>query len=98
MLAEALGTGKPVDVFRLPARQGFRLPLDRWPFRALVSAGFLSKKRNVDVFINRLIAAGHVGVLGEKERGRNPLSCDEDQAVARIKALLPLRMPDNSVP
>ena len=98
MLAEALGMGKPVDVFRLPARKSLRLPLDHWPFRALVSDGFLSTKRNVDVFINRLIAAGHVGVLGEKERGRNPLIRDDDHAVARIKALLPLRTPDNAVP
>lgn len=88
MLAEALGTGKPVDVFRLTWRKGLRLPLGRRPFRSLVRAGLLSTKRNVDVFIDRLVAAGHVGVLGEKERGRNPLIRDDDHAVARIKALL----------
>ncbi|HUR43989.1 MAG TPA: ELM1/GtrOC1 family putative glycosyltransferase, partial [Aestuariivirga sp.] len=49
MLAEALDTGKPVDVFRLPYRKPYRLPLSRWPFRWLVRAGFLATKRNVDV-------------------------------------------------
>ncbi|MBC8038290.1 MAG: mitochondrial fission ELM1 family protein [Rhizobiales bacterium] len=88
MLTEALGTGKPVDVFRLPAEKRRRLPLRRWPFSTLVRMGLLSTKRNVDAFIVRLAAAGHVGVVGVEARGRNRLSRDDDRAVARIKALL----------
>ncbi len=88
MLAEALDTGKPVDVFRLPFRKPYRLPLGRWPFRWLVRWGLLATKRNVDVFVDRLISAGHLGVLGGKEQWRQPLTRDEDRAVARIKALV----------
>lgn len=88
MLAEALGTGKPVDIFRLPSRQSFRLPLGSWPFRSLVRSGLLSTKRDVDGFINRLIADGHAGILGGKERRRNPPNGGDDRALARIKALL----------
>jgi len=88
MLAEALNTGKPVDVFRLPYRKPYRLPLDRWPFRWLVRIGFLATKRNVDVFADRLIAAGHLGVLGGKERWRQSLNRADDHAVARVRALI----------
>ncbi len=88
MLAEALDTGKPVDVFRLPYRKPYRLPLQRWPFRWLVRAGLLATKRNVDVFIDRLVAAGHLGVVGGPERWHKPLSRADDHAVARVKALI----------
>lgn len=88
MLTEALGTGKPVDVFRLPAEKRRRLPLTRWPFSALVRMGLLSTKRNVDAFIMRLAATGHVGVLGVKAGGRNWLSRDDDLVIERIQRLL----------
>jgi hypothetical protein len=89
MLAETVSTGKPVDVFRLPFRRPYRLPLGRWPFRPLVRMGLLSTKRNVDVLVDRLIAAGHLGVLGGKEGWRNPITRDDDRVIARIRALLP---------
>lgn len=88
MLAEALDTGKPVDVFRLPYRSPFRLPLRRWPFRWLVGKGLLATKRNVDAFIDRLVAGEHVGVLGGKQQWRKPPSRTDYQAVARVKALM----------
>ena len=88
MLAEALETGKPVDVFRLPYRKPYRLPLRSWPFHWLVRTGLLATKRNVDVFADRLIAAGHLGVLGGKERWHKPLSRVDDHAVARVRALV----------
>jgi len=88
MLAEALVTGKPVDVFRLPYRKPYRLPLRRWPFRWLVRKGLLATKRNVDGFIDQLIAGGHLGVLGGEERWRKSPSGADDQAVARVKGLL----------
>lgn len=88
MLAEALDTGKPVDIFRLPYRKPYRLPLGRWPFSLLVRAGLIAAKRNIPVFIDRLIAGGHIGVLGGKEQWRHPVNRADDQAIARIRGLI----------
>lgn len=88
MLAEALDTGKPVDIFRLPYRRPFRLPLGRWPFCLLVRAGLIAAKRNIPAFINRLITGGHIGVLGGQEQWRHPINRADDKAIARIRALM----------
>lgn len=88
MIAEAVRTGKPVDVFRLPVRYKMRLPLNRWPFSELVRLGLLETKRDVDSFVSRLIGNRHVGVLGGGDYARVPIPLDEDVVVERVKALL----------
>ncbi len=88
MVAEALDTGKPVDVFRLPYRLDFRLPMGLWPFNLLVRAGFRPAKRNIPAFINRLVRGGYLGVLGGKEKWRHPVNRADDRAIARIRALI----------
>ncbi|MGE4250834.1 MAG: mitochondrial fission ELM1 family protein [Parvibaculaceae bacterium] len=91
MLAEALRTGRPVDVYRLPVRHGPHLPLERWPFSLLVRQGYLATRRDVSSFISRLIENNHVGVLGKENAIRTPLASDDEQVVAPVRALLQKR-------
>ena len=88
MLAEALRTGKPVDVYQLPVRHGARLPLERWPFSLLVRKGYLATRRDVSSFVARLIDNKHVGVLGEENAVRMPVASHDDQVIAPVRALL----------
>jgi mitochondrial fission protein ELM1 len=88
MLAEAVRTGKPVDVFRLPVERRYRMPIDRWPFSELVKHGFLETKRSVDSFVSRLISNRHVGTLGAEDFVRIAVPDDEDRIVERVRALL----------
>jgi mitochondrial fission protein ELM1 len=98
MLAEAIRTGKPVDVFRLPTDLPFHLPVHRWPFSELVRRGFLRTYRNVDSMIARLVAGRHVGVLGDEPVALISVPRDEDRALARVEALLPKPSPRKDEP
>ncbi|MGE0004603.1 MAG: mitochondrial fission ELM1 family protein [Parvibaculaceae bacterium] len=88
MLAEALRTGKPVDVYQLPVQHRPRLPLERWPFSLLVRKGYLATRRDVGSLVSRLVENNHVGVVGKENRGRISLVNDDEQVVTAVKTLL----------
>jgi uncharacterized protein len=89
MLAEALRTGKPVDVFRLPITKKKRRRLRKvWPFSLLVRWGLLSPKRDVAAFVSQLLADRHIAVLGGEDIVRVPIPPREDHVFRRIQALL----------
>jgi mitochondrial fission protein ELM1 len=88
MLAEALRTGKPVDVYRLPLRRWPRLPLERWPLSMLVRQGYVAMPRDVSSLVSRLVENNHVGVVGEENTLRTPVASDDEQVVAPVRALL----------
>jgi uncharacterized protein len=91
MLADAVATGKPADVFRLPAvpqwwawdgRSGF--------YAALARAGLLQPPRNVTKLVDQLIARGFAGELG-KDSDLKPRKANYDEAMKRAAALLTAR-------
>lgn len=88
MIAEALRTGKRVDVYRLPIRTLPRLPLGTWPFSMLVNWGVIATRRDVNSFVSRLIEQKHVGVVGDTNDPCAPIPNDENQVIERVRALL----------
>lgn len=91
MLAEALRTDKPVDVYRLPMRKSVHLPLGNRPLAELVRRGLVATRRDVPSFVSKLIAERHVGVLGEGDFTRQPIPREEERVVELVRALLPQR-------
>jgi hypothetical protein len=89
MLAEAVASGKPVSVFKLPlsplhvswqARHG----LAAW----LARRGLLHPPRNVPAVVDRLIAADAIAELGSAATAGGGVSPDHGTAIARVRALL----------
>jgi len=97
MIADALSTGRPVDIAPLPfARAPLSLlarGLDAALPRALVSAtqslGLWERPRDMPSLWRALLAGGHVGLLGGAEPShRAPPPDDLMETVARIRALI----------
>lgn len=97
MIADALSTGRPVDIAPLPfARTPLSLVtrgLDAALPRAMVaraqSAGLWERPRDMPTLWSALLQAGHVGLLGGAEPAvRMPVTDDLPQAVARIRGLV----------
>ncbi len=94
MIAEAVRSGKPVLIYRLP-----RSPLaPRWTarrgfMRKLLELGILSPPRDMDAFCNRLKARGLVCFLADETDGRLPSAVstlrekDLEEAIARISRM-----------
>ncbi len=96
MIADALSTGRPVDIAPLPfARTPLSLltrGLDAVLPSALVaaaqSAGLLERPRDMPSLWRALLAGGHVGLLGGAEPLRRvPMPDDLPRALTRIRAL-----------
>ena len=89
MLSEAISTGKPVSVFRLPVS-----PLaPRWQAKAgpmawLAGKGLLTPPRDMPAAVDRLIAEGHVSELGREVLHRAMPVPDYGALIARVRALL----------
>ncbi len=96
MIADALSTGRPVDIAPLPFARTplslFTRGLDAALPRALVlaaqSAGLWERPRDMPSLWRALLAGGHVGLLGGAEPSRRaPPPDDLPEALARIRAL-----------
>ena len=97
MIADALSTGRPVDIAPLPfARtplslltRGLDAALPRALVTAAQSAGLWERPRDMPGLCRALLAGGHVGMLGAAEPSRRvPVPDDLPHAVARIRALV----------
>jgi uncharacterized protein len=91
MLADALATGKRVDIFRLPAAPQWWA----WDGRSglgasLARVGLLQPPRNVAVLVDQLIALGFAGELGV-DGDLTPWQANYDAAIKRAAALLTAR-------
>ncbi|MGE0151973.1 MAG: mitochondrial fission ELM1 family protein [Reyranellaceae bacterium] len=97
MLAEAVRRGKPVHIARLP----LRLRGKRWraalaqrllpepAFRKLAEWSLVTPNRDLQLLHERLIGEGLAVYLGDPAPPPRPFQEDMEQAVARIRALLP---------
>jgi uncharacterized protein len=97
MIADALSTGRPVDIAPLPFAatplslftRGIDAMLPRTVVRAAQSAGLWERPRHMPSLWRALLEGGHVGLLGGTEPShRMPIPDDLPQAVARIRALV----------
>lgn len=91
MVSEAINSGKPVSIFRLPAWRFFpswsaARGLAAW----LSRQGLLHAPRNVPAVIDGLIAQGYASPLGEEPVAHNVLKPDYQLAIDRIRDLLSL--------
>ena len=90
MVSDAINSGKPVSVFRLPAWRFFpswsaARGLAAW----LSRQGLLQVPRNMQTVIDGLIAQGYAGPLGEEAPvARSMLKQDYQLAIDRIHSLL----------
>ncbi|WP_170984596.1 mitochondrial fission ELM1 family protein [Rhodoligotrophos defluvii] len=102
MMTEACRTGRPTEVYALPRaeRALFGARRSRSPsapgqanwrerLRArLHAAGLISPRRNVELFVDELVARRHLTRLGEPElRQIAPLPNPMDEALIRVRAL-----------
>ena len=88
MLGETVGTGKPVDIFILPASR-FRFG---WEARTGLAAwlsrqGILQPPRDMSRLLEEIIARGHARPLGSGIATRPMSGRAGDDIVARIKAM-----------
>jgi mitochondrial fission protein ELM1 len=97
MIADALSTGRPVDIAPLPfARtplslitRGLDAALPRALATAAQSAGLWERPRDMPSLWRALLVGGHVGMLGGAEPSRRlPPPDDLPRTVARIRALV----------
>jgi hypothetical protein len=97
MIADALSTGRPVDIAPLPfARtplslltRGLDAVLPQAMVAAAQGAGLWERPRNMATLWRALLQAGHIGLLGDPEpASRVPASDDLPLAVARIRELV----------
>jgi mitochondrial fission protein ELM1 len=97
MIADALSTGRPVDIAPLPFARTPLALLTRWLDAALPqamtaaaqAAGLWERPRDMATLWRALLEAGHVGLLGGAEPpSRTPLPDDLPEAVARIRRLV----------
>jgi hypothetical protein len=89
MLSEAISTGKPVGVFRLPVS-----PLaPRWqaksgPMAWLAALGLLTPPRDMPAAADRLIAEGYARELGREAPPQAMPAPDYAAVIARVRGLL----------
>jgi mitochondrial fission protein ELM1 len=88
MVSEAIISGKPVSIFRLPVSWLFpswsaKRGLAAW----LSRQGLLQAPRNMTAVINSLIAQGYATPLGEESVARSVLKPDYQIAIDRIDSL-----------
>lgn len=91
MVSEAINSGKPVSIFRLPASRFFpSWSAARGPAAWLSRQGLLHAPRNMPAVIDRLIAQGYASPVGEEPVAHNVLKPDYPLAVDRVRNLLGL--------
>ncbi len=88
MLGETVGTGKPVDIFILPA-SGFRFG---WEAKTGLAAwlsreGILQPPRDMSRLVREIIGRGHARPLGSDMPTKPMSGVAGDDVVARIKAM-----------
>lgn len=88
MLSEALSTGKPVNIFELPASPwrvtwNARRGLGAW----LARSGLVQPPRDIGVISRQLLEGGHVAALGGEDRPLTPYRRNDDEVLKRIAAL-----------
>jgi len=97
MIADALSTGRPVDIAPLPfactslslLTRGLDAMLPRALVSAAQSAGLWERPRDMPSLWRALLAGGHVGLLGGAEPPRRaPMPDDLPHALSRIRALV----------
>lgn len=89
MVSEAINSGKPVSIFRLPVARFFpSWSTERGPAAWLSRQGLLHAPRNMPAVIGRLIAQGYASPLGEELVAHNVLRPDYQLAIDRIRNLL----------
>lgn len=97
MIADALSTGRPVDIAPLPfahtplslITRGLDAALPRALVIAAQSWGLWERPRDMPSLWRALLAGGHVGLLGGAEPSRRvPMPDDLSLALARIRALV----------
>jgi hypothetical protein len=90
MVSEAINSGKPVSIFRLPAWRFFPSWSSERGFAAWLSRkGLLHAPRNMPAVIDGLIAQGYASALGEEGLvARGALKPDYQLAIDRIRDLL----------
>ena len=91
MVSEAINSGKPVSIFRLPAWRFFpswsaKRGLTAW----LSRQGLLHAPRNISAVIDDLIEQGYATPLGEEPVSHSVLKPDYQLAIDRIRNLLSL--------
>ena len=91
MVSEAINSGKPVSIFRLPAARFFPSWSTARGLAAWLSRqGLLHAPRNMPAVIAGLIAQGYASPLGEEPVAYNALKPDYQLAIDRIRNLLGL--------
>lgn len=88
MVGEAVNSGKPVSIFRLPVSRLFpswsaKLGIAEW----LSREGLLQAPRNMTAVIDSLIAQGYAAPLGEEPVAHRQLKPDYQKAIDRIQEL-----------
>lgn len=91
MVSEAINSGKPVSIFRLPAWRFFpswsaKRGLAAW----LSRQGLLHAPRNISAVIDGLIEQGYATSLGEEPVSHSVSKADYQLAIDRIRDLLSL--------
>ena len=92
MVSEAIGSGKPVHIFRLPASRFFpSWSAKQGPAAWLSRQGLLHAPRSMLAAVDRLIAQGCASPLGEEEPvSQRVLKPDYQLAIDRIRNLIGL--------
>jgi mitochondrial fission protein ELM1 len=89
MVSEAINSGKPVSIFRLPSWQFFpSWSAERGIAGWLSRQGLLHAPRNMPAVIAGLIAQGYASPLGEEPVVHGALKLDYQLAIDRIRNLL----------
>lgn len=89
MVSEAINSGKPVSIFRLPAGRVFpSWSTERGLAAWLSRQGLLHAPRNIHAVIDGLIAQGYASPLGEEPVAHNVLKPDYQLAIDRVRNLL----------
>jgi mitochondrial fission protein ELM1 len=92
MVSEAINSGKPVSIFRLPVARFFpSWSTERGLTAWLSRQGLLHAPRNTSAVIDGLIAQGYAGPLGEESPVAHSVLKPEYQfAIDRVRSLLSL--------
>jgi mitochondrial fission protein ELM1 len=95
MVADALGTGRPVSVYRLPQKSSFKLKLVEMlhhsairPVRWLYDKGFIESPADRRFLFEKLRREKRLVWFGESEITPAPGPDDLFQAVTRVRGLL----------
>jgi mitochondrial fission protein ELM1 len=93
MVSEAINSGKPISIFRLPAWRFFpSWSTERGLAAWLSRQGLLHAPRNMPAVIDGLIAQGYASPLGGEAAAHHSLKPDYQLAIDRIRNLLNLEM------